>query len=261
MPSKGCREFVLGWAIAGSREPLTGENAHGVGMRTVTETQPHIMRAPEERHRGQIKSRERVRDLAEVYTHQREVNAMLDLVPDMFPTSENPGNTDRKFLEPACGSGNFLEEILERKLAYVTTERYGMGQRYEHRVLRALASIYAIDINEENVDESRERLRAVVNSHIDNDMNTKAVSQGFSEAVEVILETNIVLGDSMTARGDITFVDYRPGKSGTFTREWSPMDTQEGDLFALFAPRDETPVHYRDLRSTPAPSAANGGLR
>lgn len=100
----------------------------------------------------QIKTRKRVRDLAEVYTHKREVDAMLDLVADMLPNSDDPTNTDRKFLEPACGSGNFLEEILVRKLRYVTAERYGRGARYEHRILRALASIYGIDIDQSNVD-------------------------------------------------------------------------------------------------------------
>lgn len=214
-----------------------------------------------ERHRGQIKSRERVRNLAEVYTHQREVNAMLDLVPDMFPTVENPGNTDRKFFEPACGSGNFLEDILQRKLACVTTERYGMGQRYEHRILRALASIYAVDINDENVEDSRDRLRAVINSHIDNDMNTVAVSPGFSDAVDVILTTNIVLGDTMSKRGDITFIDYKAGKGGTFTREWSPLDSQNEGLFALLAPVDETPIHYRDLAANPEPTTAKATTR
>lgn len=63
-------------------------------------------------NQGQIKSRERVRDLAEVYTHKREVDAMLDLVAEMFPSQNDPSNTDRTFLEPACGSGNLLEEIL-----------------------------------------------------------------------------------------------------------------------------------------------------
>jgi len=49
--------------------------------------------------------------------HPASVTAMLDLVPDMFPSNDDPGNTDRKFLEPAAGSGNFLEEILRRKIA------------------------------------------------------------------------------------------------------------------------------------------------
>ena len=133
----------------------------------------------------QIKTRQRVRDLAEVYTHSREVNAMLDLVPDMFPNAEDPRNTDRKFFEPAAGSGNFLEEILVRKLAFVTRERYQTGQQYEHRILRALASIYAIDIDAENVAESKDRLRSVIISHLDNDLNTCEATAGFVGAVDI----------------------------------------------------------------------------
>jgi hypothetical protein len=109
--------------------------------------------------RSQIKSRARVRNLAEVYTHEREVNAMLDLVPEMFPGESDPGNTDRTFLEPACGSGNFLVEIFRRKLNYVTPRRYGRGERFEHRILRSLASIYGIDIGADNIEESRGALR------------------------------------------------------------------------------------------------------
>ncbi|MDP3951155.1 hypothetical protein [Microbacterium sp.] len=208
-------------------------------------------------HRGQIKSRERVRSLAEVYTHKREVDAMLDLVADMFPSEDRPGETDRKFLEPACGSGNFLEEILTRKLEYVTTARYGSGAQFEFRTLRALASIYAIDINQENVDESRDRLRAVVSSHIDMEMNTRAPSSGFVDAVEVILDTNIIRADSLADSGHLTFVDYRASRGHTFTREWSPMEPSD-DLFAAFDTRaDATPVHYADLASVPEPTGVS----
>src|ERR1019366_141484 len=59
---------------------------------------------------GQVRSRDRGRDLAEVFTHQREVDAILDLFPDAFTA------LDVKFLEPSCGSGNFLAEVLRRKL-------------------------------------------------------------------------------------------------------------------------------------------------
>ena len=205
------------------------------------------------RHSDHIKSRQRVRDLAEVYTHEREVTEMLDLVPDMFPTVSNPSNTDRKFLEPACGSGNFLEAILKRKLAFVTTKRYGMGERYEHRILRALASIYAIDIDEENVIESRDRLRAVIDSDVNNELNTRAISEGFADAVEVILETNLVHADALKDANSIRFVDYRAGRSGTFTREWSPI-RPSSDLFALLeTERDEQPVHYSEIAAHPGP--------
>lgn len=210
--------------------------------------------------RGQIRSRERVRDLAEVYTHKREVDAMLDLVSGMFPSTVDPGNTDRTFLEPACGSGNFLEEVLRRKLAFVTTSRYGRGERYEHRILRCLASIYGIDVNAENVAESRDRLRAVVHSHLDNDLNTQSASPAFGRAAEAILKTNIIRADALADAGAIELVSYHPGRAGMFTREWSLLDngtrpTQPLRLFILTdAPRrDERPVHYSQLADHPGP--------
>lgn len=212
-----------------------------------------------DRHRGQIKSRARVRDLAEVYTHKREVDDMLDLVPDMFPIEADPRNIDRKFLEPACGSGNFLEEILRRKLKHVTVRRYGRGERYEFWVLRALASIYAIDIMADNVDESRDRLRAVINSHMDNDRNTTKSSEGFADAVEVILSTNIIRADSLADAESIAFIDYHPSSGGAFVREWSkPLAAaREPDLFTEIETRkDEIPVHYAELATSPSPTNA-----
>jgi hypothetical protein len=207
----------------------------------------------------QIKSRERVRDLAEVYTHTREVGAMLDLVPDMFPTESDPGNIDRTFLEPACGSGNFLEEILRRKLAFVTTRRYGRGEHYEHRVLRCIASIYGIDISADNVHESRDRLRAMINWHLNNDLNTSAVSLGFVGAAETILSTNIICGDTLAEAGVIELVSYQPRRGGTFIREWSRLDaeTRTNELFAMLAGRrDARPVHYTELQDYTGPVSA-----
>src|SRR5262245_28123449 len=113
--------------------------------------------------RPQIKTRDRVRELAEVYTHEREVNAMLDLIPDMF--SGMAAGTELKFLEPACGSGNFLEAILRRKLVHIRWSTIRAVARYEHRMLRALASVYGVDICAENVDEARDRMLDVLRSH------------------------------------------------------------------------------------------------
>ncbi|WP_287016101.1 type III restriction endonuclease subunit M [Gordonia sp. (in: high G+C Gram-positive bacteria)] len=202
----------------------------------------------------QIKTRQRVRDLAEVYTHSREVTAMLDLVPDMFPSAADPANTDRKFFEPAAGSGNFLEEILVRKLAYVTATRYRSTLQYEHRVLRALASIYAVDIDAENVAESKERLRSVIVSHLDNDLNTKEATPGFAGAVEAILETNLILANTLTDLDTIEWVDYRAGRNGTFTREWSTVNSDMDQLDLFHTPKvDGKPVHYALLLCNPAP--------
>ena len=172
---------------------------------------------------------------------------MLDLVREMFPSVEHPENTDRKFLEPSCGSGNFLEEILRRKLAFVTTRRYGMGERYEHRLLRTLSSVYGIDIDPENVTESRERLRALIVSKVNYEVTTRSVSEYFFGALEVILESNILQADALKDADSIRFVDYQPGKSGTFTRVWSPLH-QRDDLFAAFeVERDARPVHYSEF--------------
>lgn len=206
----------------------------------------------------QIKSRARVRDLAEVFTNQPEVDAMLDLVPDMFPGDADPSNTDRTFLEPACGSGNFLLEILRRKLAFVSPARYGRGERYEHRILRCLASIYGIDISADNVEESRDRLRALLNSHINRDLGSNRVSPGFLSAAEVILETNVIHADALADASSIEVVAYRPGPGGTFTREWSSLSS-EGIVTDLFSPpprRDKAPLHYSALSAHPEPSAA-----
>jgi hypothetical protein len=202
---------------------------------------------------GQIRSRQRVRDLAEVYTHQREVDAMLDLVANRFPSPTEPGNTDCTFFEPACGHGNFLEEILRRKLTFVTARRYGNGERLEHRILRCLASIYAIDISGDNVAEARSRLRALVAAHRGD--GSEPASAGFVSAVDVVLETNIVQADALADVSTITLVEYRPGPAATFLREWSFLDAEQ-NVPSLFSPeprRDEAPVHFSLLRANPEP--------
>ena len=93
---------------------------------------------------GQIQSKERVSKFADAFTAEREVKAMCDLIP-----SNVWENIDSTFLEPACGNGNFLVEIFERKLKYCKDAEQG---------LRALRSIYGIDVQQDNVEESKLRL-------------------------------------------------------------------------------------------------------
>lgn len=215
-------------------------------------------------HRMQIKSLKRVRDLAEVYTHEREINAMLDLVPDMFPSARDPGNTDRIFLEPACGHGNFLVEILRRKLKYVTPRRYGRGERFEHRVLRCLASIYGIDICADNVREARERMRSTIEAHLDEHSSPDSPTSGFERALEVILETNVICADSLANAAEIELVEYRPADGATFLRRWCrPLDgpPAEPSLFSLPPRCDEVPVHYSELARQVEPTVADPAQR
>jgi hypothetical protein len=224
-------------------------------MRTRRQEKPAAAARSQSWHGGQIKSRERIRDLAEVYTHEQELSAMLDLVQDMFPSPPDPGNTDRTFLEPACGHGNFLVEILRRKLQYVTLRRYGGGERFEHRVLRCLASIYGIDISQDNVRESRERMRSVIGAHVESHLGTGGPTTGFGDAIEAILETNIICADTLADAAEIELVIYRPGGGANFIREWSCLESaaNEPNLFSP-APRcDKVPLHYSELLGSPDP--------
>ena len=103
----------------------------------------------------QVKSKKRVADHGEVFTNEREVNAMLDLV------KHETERIDSRFLEPACGNGNFLAEVLRRKLK-VVDQRYGNNQMdWERYAVIAVSSIYGVDILEDNAKECRERLYTI----------------------------------------------------------------------------------------------------
>src|SRR5579872_2701782 len=100
----------------------------------------------------QIRTKKRVADHGEVLTARREVNAVLDLV------KQETERIESRFLEPACGDGNFLTAILERKLAIVE-KRYRKSQLdFERYAVLAVSSIYGIDILPDNVRDCRRRL-------------------------------------------------------------------------------------------------------
>lgn len=158
-----------------------------------------------------IKTRQRVADHGEVFTAEREVNAMLDLVK---PETER---IDSRFLEPACGSGNFLIEVLRRKLAIVE-ERYGKGQlEFERYAIVAIGSIYGVDLLEDNAAECRERLF----HHFD-----EVYSRLFGEAcrdecrasANYVLDRNIICGDALTMKT----VGSKP--EPIVFSEWSPVN-------------------------------------
>ena len=186
-----------------------------------------------------IKSHERVRDLAEVYTHLREVDAMLGLVPGMFR------DIGSRFLEPACGHGNFLVGILARKLLLITEKKHGGTPHwYEFATLRAIASIYAIDINDENVFEARERMRAV----IDKEFAEKGYepTPQFQGAVSAILSANVVRGDTLKDAQSIRFIEWAAGEDETFVCTPSYLEEPEFDLFFV-PPEPLPPIHYSKL--------------
>ena len=142
---------------------------------------------------AQIKHRTRVTDHGEVFTHEREVNAMLDLV------KQETERLDSRFLEPACGNGNFLAEVLNRKLK-ILKERYSKSQYdYERYSVVVLSSIYGIDILKDNVEECRERLLGIFLEQykkiFKNNINEKIL-----DVLKIIFEKNIVCGDALTMK-------------------------------------------------------------
>jgi hypothetical protein len=129
----------------------------------------------------------------EVLTPPEIVNAMLDLVK---PETER---VDSRFLEPACGTGNFLAAILERKLRIVE-KRYGKLQTdYERYAILAVSSIYGIDLLEDNVQECRQRLYTMVDQQYST-IFKKTDKDAFLKTVRFILERNIIWGDALTLK-------------------------------------------------------------
>ena len=210
---------------------------------------------PLEAQFGQTRSRERVRDLAEVFTHQREVDAMLDLIKDAFTA------LDVKFLEPACGSGNFLTEVLRRKLELVTRAECVSQEHYEHRLLRAIASIYGVDISPENITEARARMAHVLLEQYQRDANTLEPTTGFLNAAALILGDNIVQGDTLNGAHLIELCDWQPHPAGCFRRVWSHalVPVEDRDLFWAERLQDVEPAHFSTM--LPAKPKKTAGRR
>lgn len=142
---------------------------------------------------AQIKSKTRVRDKGEVFTNPREVNAMLDLV------KQETERIDSRFLEPACGNGNFLIEILRRKLEVVKF-RYKKSQwEYEKNALIAVMSIYGVDIMQDNIDECIKRLLNLFEDYYKS-LFKKQIKTEYLEIVKFVLTKNILCGDALTMK-------------------------------------------------------------
>ena len=141
----------------------------------------------------QTKSKQRVADHGEVFTAERKVNAMLDLV------KQETERIDSRFLEPACGDGNFLAEILRRKLAVVKS-RYGKNAPdYERYAVIAVTSIYGVDILQDNVNDGRERMYEIFDREYTANCKTERSGET-REAVRHILRHNILCGDALTMK-------------------------------------------------------------
>ena len=161
----------------------------------------------------QVKSKQRVTDFGEVYTAHRQVSDMLDLIP-----AEATG-IDTTYLEPACGNGNFIVEILRRKFSMITTKD---PWAYSILMLRCVASVYGVDIQKDNTLETTDRIVLAAE---------KAYEQAFhhlpdkliSTAIRKIASRNIVWGNTLTGKTGsgkpLSFHEWDVRKDGTILSE------------------------------------------
>jgi hypothetical protein len=180
-----------------------------------------------------FKSKQRVADHGEVFTPAWMVEAMLDLVK---------GETERidsRFLEPACGSGNFLVRILQRKLAAVELKFWKSDFERRHYSLLALMCTYGIELLEDNIAECRANMLEILADYL-----KLQDSDEFYLAAYYVLSQNLVHGDALKMRTSedqpITFAEWGYLSKGKFQRRDFRLDvltgasaySQEGDLFA-----------------------------
>ena len=148
-----------------------------------------------------------------------------------------------RVLEPSCGNGNFLVEILGRRLAALANTELPIME-VEFAGLAALASLYGIDIDKMNVHECRERLK----SRLEKFLLEIASSNRHEvlESADVILETNILCADALNGSTEILLVEYEAKEGGYFVREPSYLEDPEMDLF-FAEPQPLKTVHYLEL--------------
>lgn len=140
---------------------------------------------------NQVKSRQRVVDHGEVFTAEREVEAMCDMV------KQETERIDSRFLEPACGDGNFLSVILKRKLTVVKKKYRRSAYDWERNSLLALGSLYGVDIMQDNVLACQERLFAIWEKEYRSVCRAECNDET-RKAAQFILRLNIVCGNALT---------------------------------------------------------------
>jgi len=211
-----------------------------------------------------IKSKKRVADHGEVFTPDWMVEAMLDLVK---------GETERidsRFLEPACGSGNFLTRVLQRKLAAVELKYSESSFEKSHYALLGVMCIYGIELLPDNIVECRANLLDIFVEYLGLDE-----ADDFYHAANFVLSLNLVHGDALTMKVSdgkpITFAEWGYLGKGKFQRRDFRFDvltgssafSAEGSLFAhlgkheIFKPiKAWPPMSVKELAGAASQEAA-----
>lgn len=164
----------------------------------------------EQKNNKQVKSKQRVADHGEVFTNSREVIAMLDLV------KVESERIDSRFLEPAMGDGNFLAEVLSRKLDSVDLKYKSIQFEWERYAIIAISSIYGVDILEDNAIECRHRLYKIFEERYSKLYNLNCKEE-CKRSVLFLLNRNILWGDALD------FTNPQTKKPIIFS-EWSAVN-------------------------------------
>lgn len=194
-----------------------------------------------------VKSRQRVSDHGEVFTPRWLVDDMLDLV------KSETERIDSRFLEPACGSGNFLVPVLERKLAAVQARHGRSDFEKRHYALLALMCIYGIELLADNADECRNNLAGTFTRYLG-----RGAGAEWRAAAVTVLDTNIVQGDALkltTADGaDIVFPEWAYLGRGKYQRRdfrFESLTQRSVASLGLFAHFEEHEI-FTPVRTWPA---------
>lgn len=178
-----------------------------------------------------------------MFTQPREVNNILAL-------TGATSNRYWRFLEPACGNGNFLEAILRQRLDHLKQDRIEWHPKNrEFSVLKILSTIYGVDIAEDNIAECRKRLAGVVFEYL-----PKKSSKGFLLALDEILRTNLIVGDMLNGKEKIFFVEYTTPVKGKFKRRIYALTDMENGIEKIIS---EYPIIKYD-EMTLLPEYSNG---
>ena len=200
--------------------------------------------------------RQRVIDHGEVFTPPELVNDMLDLV------AQECEREDSRFLEPACGDGNFLAEVLRRRLTRID-QKYTPQSQWEAHALLGLACLYGIELLPDNTGICRQRLSGLFQDHYELRYGAKS-KPAVIDAATHIVGCNIVQGDALAMTGPkgkpLILTEWALIGGGKFKRrlyayeELTPVE-DKGSLFASASEpvhnEEGTPVfiaqHVRDL--------------
>ena len=199
-----------------------------------------------------IKSKRRVKDFGEVFTPESIVRQMCDLCePDISAI-------DKKVFEPTCGNGNFLVEILRRKLRRINQVD---NPRFDLEVIWSLSNIYGVDIQPDNVQEARQRLESVVLDFIAKCQDSTLTCS----TIAAILEVTIVVGDTLRDKDTLHFYDFQPNfdTSSFEVTKYSLRDVERDyancrrislagvsdGIARIFSPSDESKSRPKPLRS------------